>query len=253
MKVNRHFIFIGLLLTGLLGAYNELTDIYFEEQPGFAEIMLKFREEVVDYRNYLEKKNIVLFFPYMDYFKDLNKIDVNKANVKYIKISPGKNHTVKIIIAEKERSEYKVEQVGNIVTVRVYPPKLMGKKAVQESVATLPQLHPSTIMQILNIKRVKFHPPGRRDIFKSLVAERPDSLLLDPFSAKLVGVIIQGRKKLGIFVDKSNKTYILKEGTMVKNGKLWKLTENQAIFLVGLRGYARTIRIKLKNPMEILK
>ncbi len=253
MKVNKKLILIGVIFTGVLGAYNELTDIYFEEQPGFAEIMLKFREEVVDYRNYLEKKNIVLFFPYMDYFKDLNKIEVNKSNVKFIKITPGKNHTVKIVIAEKERSEYKVEQVGNIVTVRVYPPSLTSKKVVQESIPTLPQLRPSTIMQILNIKHVRFRPPGRRDIFKSLVGEKTDSLLLDPFSAKLVGVIIQGRKKLGIFVDKSNRTYILKEGTEVKNGKLWKLTENQAIFLVGLRGYARTIRIKLKNPMEILR
>lgn len=253
MKANIKVIFISFIFASFLSAYNELTDLYFEEQPGFAEIILKFKEEVVDYRNYLEKSNIVLFFPYMDYFKDLNKIDVDKANVKYIKISPGKNHTLKIIIAEKSRSEYKIEQVGNIVTVRVYPPRLIGKKAVQESLAILPKLRASTIMQILNIKHVRYKPPGKRDIFKILIGEKSDSLLMDPSTAKLVGVIIQGRKKLGIFVDKSSRTYILKEGSMVKNGKLWKLTENQAIFLVGLRGYARTIRIKLKNPMKMLK
>jgi len=100
---------------------------------------------------------------------------------------------------------------------------------------------------------VRYQTFGKPDLFKSLINEKADSLLLDPLTAKLVGVIIRGRKKLGIFEDKSKNTYILKEGARVKNGKLWKLTENQAIFLVGLRGYARTIRIKLKNPMEAIK
>ena len=251
MKVNSKLILIGLLLTGILSAYNELTDIYFEKQPGFAEIMLKFRQEVEIYRNYMEKNKVVLFFSYMDYFKDLRKIDVNTANVKYISIKPGKNHTLKVIIVEKERSDYKVETVGNIMTVRIFPPKLTKEKP--ESVAVLPQIQPTTIKQILHLKTVRYQTYGKPDIFKTLINEKADSLLLDPLTAKLVGVIMRGRHKLGIFQDRSKKTFILKEGARVKNGKLWKLTENQAIFLVGLRGYARTIRIKLKNPMEAIR
>lgn len=251
MKVNSKLILITFLLGGILSAYNELTDIYFEKQPGFAEIMLKFRQEVEVYRYYMEKNKVVLFFSYMDYFKDLRKIDVNEANVRYISIKPGKNHTLKVIIVERERSEYKVETVGNIMTVRIYPPKLTREKP--ESVAVLPQIKPSTIKQILNLKTIRYQTYGKSDIFKSLINEKADSLLLDPLTAKLVGVIMRGRRKLGIFKDKSQKTFILKEGSRVKNGKLWKLTENQAIFLVGLRGYARTVRIKLKNPMEAIK
>ncbi|GEM_PF-4906741 len=245
--------FILLIFTGFLGAYNELTDIYFEEQPGFAEIMLKFREEIVDYRGNLEKNKIVIFFPYTDYFKDIRKIDIKKANVSYIEIKPGKEHTIKVIIAEKKRSEYKIEQVGNIMTVRVYPPKIAGEKAVQETVQTLPKIKPSTISEILNLKRLKYRTYGKRDIFKSLINTKGDSALMDPAGAKLLGIIIRGQRKVAIFKDKNGKTFILKQGQRVKNGKLWKITENQVILLIGLRGYARTIRIKLKNPMEDLK
>ncbi len=245
--------FFAVLFVGFLSAYNELTDIYFEEQPGFAEIMLKFKEEIVDYRGNLEKNKITIFFPYTDYFKDIRKIEINKANVSYIEIKPGKEHTIKVIIAEKERSEYKIEQVGNIMTIRVYPPKLVGKKAVQETVQTLPKIKPSTISEILNLKRMKYRTYGKADIFKSLVDVKGDSALMDPAGAKLLGVIMRGPRKVAIFKDKNGKTFILKEGARVKNGKLWKVTENQVILLIGLRGYARTVRIKLKNPMEDLK
>ena len=252
MKVNNKIIGIMLLLTGVLSAYNELTDIYFEKQPGFAEIMLKFRNEVTVYRNYMEKNKVILFFSYMDYFKTLREIDINEANVKRILIKPGKEHTLKVIIVEKERSDYKVETVGNIMTVRIFPPRLTTAEK-PESVAVLPQIQPSTIKQILNLKTIKYQTYGKSDVFKTLVNESADSNLLDPLTAKLVGVIMRGRRKVGIFQDKSKKTFILKEGARVKNGKLWKLSENQAIFLVGLRGYARTVRIKLKNPTDLIR
>ena len=94
----------------------------------------------------------------------------------------------------------------------------------------------------------KYSSRGKRDPFKPLVQESTGEIqtdLLNVEDATLTGIIWMGDHMVALFKDKKGKSYYMKKGDDVYNGRIIDIKDNSVIVSVYQFGATRRLELKV--------
>lgn len=94
----------------------------------------------------------------------------------------------------------------------------------------------------------KYSNRGRRDPFKPLVSENTGEVqtdLLNVEEATLTGIIWMGDHMVALFKDKKGKSYYMKKGDAVYNGRIIDIKDNSVIVSVFQFGATRRLELRV--------
>ena len=94
----------------------------------------------------------------------------------------------------------------------------------------------------------KYSNRGRRDPFKPLVSESTGEVqtdLLNVEEATLTGIIWMGDHMVALFKDKKGKSYYMKKGDAVYNGRIIDIKDNSVIVSVFQFGATRRLELRV--------
>jgi hypothetical protein len=117
--------------------------------------------------------------------------------------------------------------------------KALGGTSPSETTSALTLRADSLLQNRPDEEKVTYSSFGRRDPFIHLSGPSDDGINID--GVQLVGIIWGGDDPKATFVDLHNAgvSYTLKEGDMVMNGKVLKITETEVLFLIHEFGVSR--------------
>jgi len=94
---------------------------------------------------------------------------------------------------------------------------------------------------------------GKRDPFKPLVSEGTGTVetdLLNVEEATLTGIIWMGDHMVALFKDKKGKSYYMKKGDPVYNGRIVEISDNSVVVTIFEFGDSRRLELKVTEHVS---
>lgn len=103
-------------------------------------------------------------------------------------------------------------------------------------------------------EQIEYQSQGRRDPFQPLIEEKDEGEeelpLLKIEDAVLVGIMKGPTGAMALVKDAEQRTYVLHEGSKIKNGYLSRVKSDAAIFHINKYGRFRTVELELKSEKK---
>jgi hypothetical protein len=99
----------------------------------------------------------------------------------------------------------------------------------------------------------KYSNRGRRDPFKALIQEGVGEIntnLLNMEEATLTGIVWAGDQMVALFKDKKGKSYYLRNGDPVNNGRIVEIKDNSVIVSVFQFGDTRQLEFRVTEHVS---